>query len=350
MTHAYEAHPNQYEPRPIYSEKLPDYLREHHPGIEHELDDADMQLAAAILDSIYERYGDPASTSRLFYHDDKHTFGVVVRTIWQLAGYFRDEDISKEARMEITRTDLQVGLFISAIHDAIVGITPGIAQDITIKIGYDEYTVYTDGTKSDEQLSAELAVMILRQHGYSEEIQTRVGGGILLTQVDKATPDLRPIHDMSTVTDPAQFAAINSDTGAIFAGGPKTMVTDLSNLSAEIAGEETDDPGEITAIMMKLIHAEERFLQLRVDIFKKILGSRAVTAAEQKRIEESFVQHLQGYQDRAIAFAAWLDANSAALQTHLHHELEKLHDQALSPARKIKEGLSRALSHLPPHK
>ncbi len=143
-----------------------------------------LDAMALALTAGHDRYGDPSHPSYQEFHNDIHFLNVATGS-WRVLDFMRDE-----LELPIEDTDYIVGGLIGVLHDIIhEAMKDGILQpgDFTVDFGDFSITVHSDGTKTDEMLSAEVAVLFLDRLGIDQDIQQRVSAGILLTEVSFET-------------------------------------------------------------------------------------------------------------------------------------------------------------------
>jgi hypothetical protein len=338
MTEAFELPSGAGETPQNFDRQTAELLEKYSP---HHFDARDRDVMAAGLHFLYDRYSVSSSPYHHAYHNHIHTIEMTERELWMLK--FFEEKMG----WSLQRTDYQAGVFIPVFHDSIVNAT-SLPPTISVTIGEAEIQLANDGTQSDEQLSAELAIQVLEHYGYTDkELLEYVYDGVLTTEVER-TDGIKQVHVDDGDLRPAIIAAKNSDMSAGFAGGPKALIRDISNLAEESLGENTDDIGKITDTVMKLVAYQQKFLEDRVSDLDKSISPRILSEESRLRLHQVIDEELRPYQERAITFARMLDKHSQAIRDMLYTELEKRKEQALAPSKKIRQALTKIVANIPP--
>lgn len=338
MTEAFELPSGAGETPPDFKQQTAELLEKYSP---HQLDARDRDVMAAGLQFLYTRYSVASSPYHHAYHNHIHTMEMAERELWMLK--FFEEKMG----WSLQQIDYQAGAFIPVFHDSIVNAT-SLSPIIVATIGKAEVELINDGSKSDEQLSAELAVQVLTQYGYTdEELLNYVYDGILTTEVER-TNGIKQVHVDDGDVRPAIIAAKNSDMSAGFAGGPRALIRDISNLAEESLGENTEDIGKITDTVMKLVAYQQKFLEDRVSDLDKSISPRILSEENRIRLHQIIDEELRPYQERAITFAKTLDRHSQTIRDMLYTELEKRKEQTLAPSKKIRQALTKIVANMPP--
>lgn len=284
--------------------------RDGHPDIPPQYLDA-MTLA---LTAGYNRYGNPASPTYQEFHNDIHFLNVTTGS-WRVLDFMRDD-----LKLPVDNTDYIVGGLIGPLHDIIhEAMKNGVLQAGTFTVDFGEFSisVESDGTKTDEVLSAEVAVLFLKYLGIPEDVIQRVANGILLTEVSFETGTPVQKGAGKGGRDYGAIAAAIADTEGIF-GGEERLSKDIARLVSEALGEKVSDEGLVTAYINKFIDSEVSFVRQKLAEFAlHILGTEDNPAKKQE-LNDALVERFAPLAKIALK-------NGAAFDAHIQRQRDKIH-------------------------
>ncbi len=281
--------------------------RDGHPDIPPQYLDA-MTLA---LTAGYNRYGNPADrTTYQVFHNDIHFLNVATGS-WRVLDFMRDN-----LKRPIDSTDYIVGGLMGLLHDIIhEAMKGGVLQAGTFTVDFGEFSisVESDGTKTDEVLSAEVAVLFLQHLDIPEDIIQRVANGILLTEVSFETGTPVQKGAGKGGRDYGAIAAAIADTEGIF-GSEERLPKDIARLVFEALGEKITDEGLVTAYINKFIVSEMSFVRQKLAEFTlHILGTEDDPAKKQE-LNDMLTERFAPLAKIALKNAAAFDAHINNIQ------------------------------------
>lgn len=284
-----------------------------------------LQITNIGMESLYERYGKPDAPERKEYHNQAHTRGVVLRSLWNInytLGLFKQE---KDPR------HYAVVILAAQFHDFVVGHADKV-ETITIPFGDMTIVIDNDGQKTDEALSVECAMQVLHHYGL-DEYSDDVVSGIFATEVTIVNGRVVPTERANACQKPTDQAIRVADTGRIFADGIDGVLDDVSRLALEMAGNpEAPGAKPIGKVILDILAMQQSFINDRIKIFKTAaaylpFGNERISAATEY-VETTFQARIA----EALAFAAAVGTNIDTLGKMLQAGLEKIETPIRDPA------------------
>jgi|GEM_PF-5395321 len=308
MEHSHELPHESEHDAPDYHQRLADVLKVRNDNLA--LAPEHINAITTALSVVYTRYGNPAQDSYHPYHNDIHSFNVTTGS-WRVLDFMRDE-----LHFDVNPTDYAVGGLIGSLHDIIhEGITIGtIAQEhYPVDFGSCTISVENDGTKTDEMLSAECAVLYLNKRGLSPDVQQRVGKGIRLTEVTFEDGAVIQKGAGQGGRDYGAIAAAIADTEGIF-GGEERLAGDVARLVAEMLGEKAGDEGIVSAHITKFMESEKAFVNQKITEFILHIYGTQEDPEKLREIQDKFHSHFEPYRQKALGAAALFDSTISDFQ------------------------------------
>lgn len=249
------------------------------------------------LNAGYTRYGNPSSASYQEFHNDIHFLNVATGS-WRVLDF-----MGNELGLPVDNTDYIVGGLIGPLHDIVhEAMKDGVLQAGMFTVDFDKFsvTVESDGTKTDEILSAEVAVLFLQHLGIPDDIVQRVANGILLTEVSFETGTPVQTRAGKGGRDYGAIAAAIADTEGIF-GGEERLSKDVARLVAEMLGEDVTNDHLTGTLIEKFVRSEVSFVQQKIAEFVlHILGTED-DPEEKQHLSEIFAKKFAPYEERALS-------------------------------------------------
>ncbi len=218
-----------------YAAEITELARE----TELELPQRSVDLAAQLLEQMYQSHGDPNSETYKPYHNDQHALNVIRRSfrLWQLLGEELPEKIDLEG--------YELLLIAGAGHDLVVHSGK--------QHGYDE----------DE--SARLTAEFMGSAGYNDMQIARVVDAIKATTVVR-DEEGNIIQDSirSGSKDPLRLVLATADINGTTMEGIPTLVEDAVNLHAEIVGALPEDLSEANTGIAHFLFSQAQFVDGRL--------------------------------------------------------------------------------------
>jgi hypothetical protein len=311
--------------RPDYRLRFAETLKERDDNLEIPTEIMDAMVLAQ--NAMYERYGDPSKPSYHEYHNDIHTFNVATGS-WRVLDFMKDK-----LNRDVQPMDYYIGGLIGTLHDIVHEATPesGLGDaTYTVNFGDISITVENDGTKTDEILSAEVAVLFLNKLGLSSDIQQRVGKGIMLTEVIFEEGTVVQKNAGKGGRDYGAIAAAIADTEGIF-GGEERLSKDVARLIAETLGDKVVDEGLVTEYINKFTETEAIFVKQKLaEFILHILGTENDPVKRQS-LSNDLNKHFAPLEEKALTAAGAFDARISDIQqirrmiiAHIHRTQSSL--------------------------
>lgn len=202
-----------------------------------ELPERAISLATALLQQVYEKYGNPSSESYKPYHNDQHALNVIRRSfrLWSLLLQTLPDKIDAEGS--------ELLLIAGAGHDLVLG--SGKDQ------GY------------DERESARITARHMRGVGYSEAQTSRVVDAIETTAVVRDDDNNIIQNNIRTGSkDPLRLALATADINGAMMEGRETLIEDALNLYSEHSGIQQNDVN--TSELAHFLKTQEQFINGRL--------------------------------------------------------------------------------------
>lgn len=287
-----------------YSAEIVDLARE----IEVELPQRAVDLAAELLERMYQSHGNPDSETYKHYHNDQHALNVIRRSfrLWQLLRGELPEKIDQEG--------YELLLIAGAGHDLVVHSGR--------EHGY------------DEKESARMTAECMRAVGYSDEQIFRVEGAIKATTVVR-DEEGNIIQDSirSGTKDPLRLVLATADINGTTMEGIPTLVEDAINLHAEIVGALPEDVTEANTGIAHFLFSQAQFVDGRL---RAIQGDLEFyfSPAEVAQIKKAYEREFTGATRDVISLSKTLISFPEMATSTVEKVTSSLGSTALSPLKK----------------
>lgn len=326
------------ETTPNYRAILPEYTGERYPDVE--ISEAGYAIAGDLLNFVRKTYSNPDSPLFLGYHNDRHSFSVTKRELWILSF------IKKTLHRNIEPIDFELGVIASAGHDAVQAKFRDGKE--MLEFTFEDYAIHLDNDpeKSDEQLSAELVVAMMRHHGKHDiNEQRRAYTSVRATEYIRIGKDISLSDIAKNARDPVVISTVMADTSSIFAGGEEAMMQDVSDLSAEILGDDINDPARIAEVVTGMMDFQKKFIMARAAEYNMLLRHLGVDS-NTNNMFEALTHKFEPLYQHNIAAADYVHENIAVFREHLAEEFANIRDKSLTPYKKLGLAVTKAYAAL----
>jgi len=342
MTYSVEASTNPDEPHD-YRYTLSRHIDKHYESIT--ISDAGLTIMGDLLDFERTTYGDPAKETFLGYHNDRHSYTVFAIDFWVL------NFMKTTLKRPLIDRDFELSGIAATAHDSVQETYRSDNEYLAFHFPDGDITLANDTDKSDEQISAELAVALMRRQNinaseqlYTMEDQRRVYTAVRTTEYARIGKDISLKNIARTVRDPAAIALIIADTGSIFAGGEKAMIRDVGNLSLELLGNDLSDPHKVIETVTNLVEFQKKFLLGRAAEYTALMRGLIEGSEESDSIFSTMIQKLSPRYDSTITLADSVGSHIGAFREAFEKEFDKA--KTLDPSKKISTAITNAFKYL----
>lgn len=339
MTHSAETVIETQPLQPDYRQALPEYYKRKYPEVI--ISDAAYQIAGDLLNFEQAAYGDPDSPHYLRYHNQLHSEDVGKRGLWII------DFANKQLGRSRTDLDYELTLIAASGHDPIQAAFRKDKDILVCDFGDYTVTLENDPEKSDEQLSADLTVAMMKHYKHHEKTERkRVRAAIAATEYMRINRAIE-LKDIARKTrDPVVIATVIADTSSIFLGGEAAMVRDVSDYAAELVGDDIDDPGKVTEMITSLMAFQKKFLLARAAEYNLLLHHLGGNDSDPASHIDELLGFLDPYYRHTIQFADFAERNATAFGRVFSEKLAAITDTTLRPHEKIGFAATKAYAAL----
>jgi hypothetical protein len=327
---------------PDHLQKLADVLEARH---DEEIEPKYLEAAALALDAMYDRFGIPEEPSYHTFHNHIHAMNVGTGS-WIVLDFMHDK-----LKLPVQSVDYPVGLLIGSLHDIFHERTVDgfvIPGSYTVDFGKFAITVESDGTQTNEELSALCAIKFLEKLDL-DEVKNDVALGIRLTEVSFENGNVIQVNAGKGGDSYGAIAAAIADTDGIFAGKER-LTKDGGRLITETFGEQVADDGFLTTKIIDFFYKEPGFIDQKLNEFHlHIFGTAEGDPIKLKALKERLDEHFEPFQAKALGAAALFDARVSNMQQFhdtVQVKVAELREEYSNPVLIVHHALAFAISTL----